>query len=535
MKKDNIAETILESSLSCMETVLDSNNKSDTSVEIEVDDRTSFFKPGQTIAGKYVVHELLNNSGSQASVYVVQNEGIKCIVKLYYRGFKPVDEFVRTLKNHDCPYIAKLLDFGYEDDRYFEIYEYYSNGTLEEKGKCSHAFIRDIVIPNINEGLNFLHTLGNYGIVHGDIKPSNIFISSDENRVVIGDFGISAYMNKKGRLVSDIKGTPEYAPRSNAFFGVATKTPAYDFGSFGLMLIKIVTGRSLFEGLDIYDITQLWESGLKIPESIDGRLRRLISGLLVEDERQRFNYTDVKKWCEGEYLNIKENSLYTKEDFEIISDPDPLVFGILDDRILTVSTLNELAIAIENNWEHTKKLMKKPAFIDFINQFDPKIAKNVGEYCRDMDQDIAVFKILYSIRINPKIVYKGINYGSLKDFARRLDFAITDSQHEIIDNGLLEFFLKKNNFDEEFIESYYEISKLRCNDPEFVPFVLRYLFSESKVYEIQENKVTSIDQLIDTVIKMDVSELVQIVNDSHFLAWLYSIGFKENTLGFFDV
>lgn len=289
MSLENIAETMLDTNTD--ETRLDSAVPGETMLDRSFDSKNGdrvILNPGQTIAKDYVVINQIGDGGAQASVYTARREGKQCAIKMYNRGYKPSEDFIKNLKGHACPYVANLLDYGYEDDTYYEIYEFYGNGTLEEKGKCSLTFIKDVVVPNMNEGLHFLHTFGGKGIVHGDIKPSNIFLSNDESHIVIGDFGISSYLDKKGRLIDEIKGTPEYAPRTVSFFGKTTKTPAYDYGALGLVLIKLATGHSLFEDLDMTTITQMWEDGIEVPENIDGRLRRLISGLLVEDEQKRF-------------------------------------------------------------------------------------------------------------------------------------------------------------------------------------------------------------------------------------------------------
>ena len=43
---------------------------------------------------------------------------------------------------------------------------------------------------------------------------------------------------------------------------------------------------------------------------------------------------------------------------EFIILGDPLIFGIFDDRIVTVGSLKELAVAVAENWDHTKKQLK---------------------------------------------------------------------------------------------------------------------------------------------------------------------------------
>ena len=537
MSLENIAETMLETNTG--ETRLDSAVPGETMLDRSFGSNSGdrvILNPGQTIAKDYVVINQIGDGGTQASVYIARREGKQCAIKMYNRGYKPSEDFVKNLKGHSCPYVANLLDYGYEDDTYYEVYEYYGNGTLEEKGKCSLTFIKDIVVPNMNEGLHFLHTFNGKGIVHGDIKPSNIFLSNDESHIVIGDFGISSYLDKKGKLIDEIKGTPEYAPRTVSLFGKTTKTPAYDYGALGLVLIKLATGHSLFEGLDMTAITQMWEDGIEVPENIDGRLRRLISGLLVEDEQKRFGYEDVKKWCEGEFVRIKDNSIYSEEDFEDQNaEPDPLIFGIFDDRIVTVGSLKELAVAIAENWNHTKKQLKRTPFFEFIAQFDSDLEKDIREYSKLADEDQAVFYTLYRIRKNPNLIYKGVNYGNAKEFVNGLNSEITEDMRAIINNDLFEFYLKANGYEPALIDQVRRIIKMNNSSPDFVPRMLYYLFNREKEYEINGKTISTIDEFVGEVVNMDLADIEKMTNDTKLMAWLYSIGYKDDILKFFEL
>ncbi len=539
MSVDNIAETMLERKsdetrldLACPgETMLDSSFENNNSNSDRV-----VLNPGQTIAKDYVVINQIGNGGAQASVYTARREGKQCAIKMYNRGYKPSEDFIKNLKGHNCPYVASLLDYGYEDDTYYEIYDFYGNGTLEEKGKCTLTFIKDVVVPNMNEGLHFLHTLSGKGIVHGDIKPSNIFLSNDESKVIIGDFGISSYLDKKGRLIDEIKGTPEYAPRTVSFFGKTTKTPSYDYGALGLVLIKLATGHSLFEGLDMTTITQMWEDGIEVPENIDSRLRRLITGLLIEDEQRRFGYEDVKKWCEGEFVRIKDNSIYSDEDFvDEDNEPDPLIFGIFDERIVTVSSLRELSVAIIENWNHTKKQLKRTQFFEFIAQFDTELEKDIREYSKLANEDQAVFYTLYRIRKNPNLIYKGTNYGGAKEFVNSLNSEITADMRDIINNDLFEFYLKVNGYEPALIDQAHRIIKMNNSSPDFVPRMLYYLFNREKEYDLNGKIITSIDEFINEVTNMELSDIEKLTSDTRLMAWLYSIGYKDDVLKFFEL
>jgi len=506
----------------------------DTSGSIVSPEKTILL-PGETFATDYVVLNQMGDEGAQSTVYVAQKDGKQFVIKLFNKGNRPSEEITSLLKNHICPFVADLIDYGFAGDSYFEIYRYYVKGTLDKKGKCTISFMKDILIPNMNEGLRFLHTLGGKGIVHGDIKPSNIFLSDDETKIIIGDFGISSYMDQSGKLIDEIKGTPEYAPRTVSFFGKTTKTLGYDYGALGLLLIKVATGHSLFEGLNTTEITKIWEAGLEIPESIESRLRRLIAGLLIEDENKRFGYEEVKKWCEGEYVRILDQSIYTKEELSSNKDRDPLVFGIFDNKVITVANFPELSEAISSHWEHAKKVIQREIFFDFIRQFSEDLEKEVRGLCENKDKDIALFQIIYRTYQNQNLVYKGKDYGTAIDFVNALDDHLSEDQLKIIYGGLFEFYLKQNGYDQNVIEITHSAIAIGNKNATFVPLVLYYLFQKEKVYVIKNQTVQSLDGFIEALSQMDVEEIETITNDTKLLAWLYAKGYNDGVLKFFDL
>ena len=93
----------------------------------------------------------------------------------------------------------------------------------------------------ILEGLEYLHTLEPNPVIHRDIKCSNIFVSSADGSVVIGDLGLctSLLLNPATSLV----GTPEFmAPEIyDENYGIAV-----DIYAFGMCLLQMVSRKLPF-------------------------------------------------------------------------------------------------------------------------------------------------------------------------------------------------------------------------------------------------------------------------------------------------
>lgn len=132
------------------------------------------------------------------------------------------------------------------------------------------------------------------GIIHGDVKPANILINS-ENRIKLSDFGMA-------RLASHDTG-------DTSLFG----TPAYwcpeqihgrpqdarsDIFSLGVVLYEMVTGISPFAGDSLQSVCNQVLSSTPLPASqsnpsLPPALNDIILGCIAKDPQHRFSSADL--------------------------------------------------------------------------------------------------------------------------------------------------------------------------------------------------------------------------------------------------
>jgi eukaryotic-like serine/threonine-protein kinase len=158
-------------------------------------------------------------------------------------------------------------------------------------------FLR-IVLTSCLSALQFLHSKG---VIHGDIKPSNILVDS-QGRVKLGDFGLARRASDEGGSL--LKGTTKYmAPEllSDQFGAVG---PASDLYSLGFSAYELICGtqfEALFPGLSSYGRDKqiawmMWHAApdrampqiSRVLEGVPDDLARVIQRLVIKDQSQRY-------------------------------------------------------------------------------------------------------------------------------------------------------------------------------------------------------------------------------------------------------
>ena len=154
----------------------------------------------------------------------------------------------QAMKELDHQNIVHVFDFGKQDNQLFIAMTYvqgYSlSDVLQRKSKLPFEAI-EVIIRQIARGLLYAHSKG---IVHRDVKPSNIMLTRD-NRVYVMDFGISYIQEmEKDRLTRTgmTMGTPEYMSPEQCHGDEVTLQS--DIYSMGVILYEMTCGRLPFNG-----------------------------------------------------------------------------------------------------------------------------------------------------------------------------------------------------------------------------------------------------------------------------------------------
>jgi eukaryotic-like serine/threonine-protein kinase len=189
------------------------------------------------------------------------------------------------------PGLVAMYDVVIEDSRPWLIMEYVAGRSLEdvftEDGPISPLRVAEIG-RQLLDALRAAHAAG---IVHRDVKPSNVLLESS-GRVVLTDFGIATYdgattLTQTGTFM----GSPAYVAPEAARGERAT--PASDLWSLGATLYAAVEGRPPYN----YDTAMATLSALVTSEPAPpvraGALGPLLEGLLRKDPARRLTAEDA--------------------------------------------------------------------------------------------------------------------------------------------------------------------------------------------------------------------------------------------------
>lgn len=209
-------------------------------------------KEGIIIGDRYEIISRIG-SGGMADVYKAKDHKLSRMVavKVLKAEFRADNTFVSKFQKEAQaaaglahPNVVNVYDVGQDRGLYYIVMELVEGITLKDyitkKGKLSVKEATSIAIQ-VSLGLEAAH---NEGIVHRDVKPQNIIISTD-GKVKLSDFGIAKAINSN-TITANVMGSVHYSSPEQVRGGFSdTKSDIY---SLGITMYEMVTGRVPFDG-----------------------------------------------------------------------------------------------------------------------------------------------------------------------------------------------------------------------------------------------------------------------------------------------
>ena len=294
------------------------------------------------VAGNYRILEKLGEGGMGAvyravDAMVERQVAIKVLKPEIAANPEVLERFrseAVTLARLNHPSIATLYSFFRQEDEYFMVMEFVPGRTLDEvirgEGAMPWRAATDLLI-HLLEALQHAHFLG---ILHRDVKPANIMLTSTRG-VKVTDFGIaralgSAPLTREGRMV----GTLEYLAPERAMGNPFDERS--DLYSAGVVYYEMLSGRVPFESDSDYALIRaqaeqpppsLANFGVHVPQPlVDVLMRSLAKN---PDERypnaaaMATALREAKARAEAEGPVIKETRLAPQSQFQPASAQAP--------------------------------------------------------------------------------------------------------------------------------------------------------------------------------------------------------------------
>jgi serine/threonine protein kinase/tetratricopeptide (TPR) repeat protein len=268
---------------------------------------------GRTISHYRILDKL--GSGGMGVVYVAEDvrlgrkAALKFLPEKLSTDSNAVERFQRealavSALNH--PNICTLYDVGEHQGRQYIVMEALEGQTLKSRIGAKPLDVDQLLVwsAQIADALDAAHSKG---IIHRDIKPTNIFIT-DRGQAKLLDFGLAKLTPPSGiGLAADDAATAaETLTRTGSTLGtLGYMSPEQarareldsrtDIFSFGLVLYEMATGRAAFSGnstAEIFDaiLNRTPASVVRLNPAASVELERIISKAIEKETQLRYQH-----------------------------------------------------------------------------------------------------------------------------------------------------------------------------------------------------------------------------------------------------
>ncbi|NWF85734.1 MAG: serine/threonine protein kinase, partial [Bryobacteraceae bacterium] len=255
--------------------------------------------------------------------YEVREELGRGGMGVVYRGFDPLirrDVALKTIKLYDIadeserrqmqdrlereaqsagrlshPSIVTIYQIGYEEIRpgetvAFIAMEYVPGWTLAtvlEKTRITNHSLALRLLRQAAEGLDYAHS---QGVIHRDVKPANLLISSD-GRLKIADFGLAKLLSHTMTMTGTLMGSPFYmSPEQVRAERVDGRSDQY---ALAVVAYEVFGGRKPYQAESlsalVYKIAHEDPPLLELePAELAGRLNPVLRRAMAKEPGDRF-------------------------------------------------------------------------------------------------------------------------------------------------------------------------------------------------------------------------------------------------------
>jgi serine/threonine protein kinase/FixJ family two-component response regulator len=303
--------------------------------------------PGGELAGRYdivraigrggfgnVFEALQRSTGQRVAIKAIHSEGGDPLQLKQWSARFETEQRVLAQTRH--PHIVKLLDSGrLSDGHSYVVLDFIDGHTLSGHLKLVGPLSAGLVKRLMRQVLDALSCAHNLGVVHSDLTPANIMITTTGSlpNVHVLDFGISHLAEdsviRRAKPITEtmaIIGSPMYmAPEQ---FESRERTSRSDVYAWGLVLAECLLGTPIQAGRKPLQIAVSHRrvEPVELPrELLDGPFASLLKKVLQHNPANR--YTHITE------VFHELNAVEAVDDYRVLTHPVPSVQPLANEHI----------------------------------------------------------------------------------------------------------------------------------------------------------------------------------------------------------
>lgn len=307
---------------------------------------------GQIVGDRYHILDSLGQ-GAMADVHLAtdKRDGHKVAIKWLVRSRRSDRTFREKLRQEaellaqvKHPNVVKLYEHGESSDGLpYLVLEALEGETLHEYIARHGAMPAAAALPLIIQLARALQAVHEVGLVHGDVKPQNIFLCGKLDQpscVKLIDFGFSQPISEQSASDSDlVAGTLQYmAPEQLLCDAIDARSDIY---SFGIVLFKWLTGELPFDsnaalGLFAHHLSSAAPPISWLTDGLPAGLEAIVAICVRKNPVNRYGcmadvLTELSKVLAGDGSEVRDVPLVSKPDeYRPKSEQAKRAYNILD-------------------------------------------------------------------------------------------------------------------------------------------------------------------------------------------------------------